>query len=860
MTRHLTCILSAAALTLAACNGSDKGGDDGTDTDVDPSGNGAPPEPVVTIEPALPVTGDAITVQVADVVDPDGDAVTYNVTWKCDDATVQFKPSSPTIAGEKTVRGQTWTVTVVATDGTHAAKAVKTKVTIGNAAPVLDPLTWSPTAPLTNDTITATTKVTDPEGDKITWNWSWKVNGTEVKSGPNVRTFAGTEFDKGDTVVLDVTADDGNGAEVALTTGPIVVGNTAPTPPFVAIVPQTAADGDDLVCGVTFPGYDVDNDTLTYTYSWLQNGLAVTGATTTVSAGDTMPASRTHDGDSWVCLARSNDGTAMSAYQGWDSVTVGDAPPLLLDMALGANFTCASGSDGTPSCWGVNDVGQTEAPSADAVTDLAAGTAHACGIVTDGSIVCWGRAANSRLNAPEGVFSAIAASGAHSCALDTDGLLACWGTDLNGESTPPTDAYLAVAVGYEHGCAIGTDHAIDCWGHDVSGRITPPAGTNFSRIAAGGGHSCAIDAAGGLTCWGDDTAGQATPPAGTFTRVGAGLLHSCAIKADGALACWGDNSVGQLNAPAGDYVNLWAGESHTCAMDGAGAVVCWGDSTGGVLKLPYGEASSISAGAGYQCELDVFGLPLCWGADVSGETYPPYGHFTLLDAGYSHTCAIDENDDAYCWGDNSQGQLAIPAATKFQEIGAGLTHTCGRTLTGDILCWGSSSVLYGQQTPPTGQFIGLAVGGQHNCAWKQDGTVTCWGFNGVTGTALGGQARPPATLLHVSQVVAGSEHSCAIDADTKDMVCWGINFGGRPNGDALDRPGPFKFIAAGDGNTCGIFEDGHTECWGINTLGQNDVPQGVEFTYVTIGTSTICGLDTAGGTWCWGENARTPLH
>src|SRR5262249_17493988 len=112
-----------------------------------------------------------------------------------------------------------------------------------------------------------------------------------------------------------------------------------------------------------------------------------------------------------------------------------------------------------------------------------------------------------------------------------------------------------------------------------------------------------------------------------------------------------------------------------------------------------------------------------------------------------------------------------------------------------------------------------------SCALLADGNTKCWGFNGdgelgngttansLTATAvLGGGGSVTAR-----DVAAGSNHTCAVRADTS-VACWGDNTDGQLGDGTTSAgrlvPGPVSnltdavAIAAGDLHTCTLLADG----------------------------------------------------
>ena len=57
---------------------------------------------------------------------------------------------------------------------------------------------------------------------------------------------------------------------------------------------------------------------------------------------------------------------------------------------------------------------------------------------------------------------------------------------------------------------------------------------------------------------------------------------------------------------------------------------------------------------------------------------------------------------------------------------------------GFVTCWGID--LWGEVTPPEGEFASVSAGGGHTCGVKTEGSVACWGndFVGPSHAARGG--------------------------------------------------------------------------------------------------------------------------
>jgi formylglycine-generating enzyme required for sulfatase activity len=224
-------------------------------------------------------------------------------------------------------RGDVLTCTVTPFDGTDTGTPVSTSITISNGLPTVDSISLTETELFTNSTITVVATGSDPDGDAVTLNYQWLVDGQAVAE--TSATLDGSlYFSKHQTVQAVVTANDTFDNGNAVYSNSITVQNSLPSGLVVTIDPIEAdVDRDDLLCSITAPATDADGDLVTYSFSWdvtnslIYNGPYTGALFTSVYDGDMIPSSETDTGEYWTCSVVPSDGEA-SALAATDDVHV----------------------------------------------------------------------------------------------------------------------------------------------------------------------------------------------------------------------------------------------------------------------------------------------------------------------------------------------------------------------------------------------------------------------------------------------------------------------------------------------------------------------------------------------------------
>ncbi len=288
----------------------------------------------VSITPNTPKTNDTLSVSLDTITDPDGDTVTPTYQWKKNGTNITGATGASlnlATAGNGD-RGDKISVVVTGSDGTTSTAVESAQVTIQNSTPVISSVTITPTNPGTNSTLTANVTATDADGDTINKSYIWKKNGTTIsgQTGATLDLSVAGNGDKGDQITVTVTADDGINSSAGTTSTAVTVGNTAPSISSVTITPSSPKTNDLLTANVT--ASDADNDTLTYSYVWKNNGSVLVGET-----GKTLnlaTAANGDKGDQITVTVTANDGTANSTPVTSTAVTVGNTAPSISSVTI----------------------------------------------------------------------------------------------------------------------------------------------------------------------------------------------------------------------------------------------------------------------------------------------------------------------------------------------------------------------------------------------------------------------------------------------------------------------------------------------------------------------------------------------
>jgi len=276
--------------------------------------NSAPSYTSAALSTTSPAEGETLVVTTLGGIDVDGDSILNSVVWSINGI---YLPTGlqATLNSSLFGKGDTIYALVQPTDGTDTGVAVQSDTAVVvNTPPEVSDVTIAPTLELyTDSVVNPVVTASDADGDSITYDLSWSVNGVVVSDASVL--YGELFFDRDDAVSLVVTPHDDEVAGTAQSmAAPVVVANKPPETPGVGIEPSDALEGvDDLVCSHTDAG-DADGDTVTHSIIWRADGSIYTDATETSVPGDTIPAAETIGVAEWTCHVTPHDGFEAGEY------------------------------------------------------------------------------------------------------------------------------------------------------------------------------------------------------------------------------------------------------------------------------------------------------------------------------------------------------------------------------------------------------------------------------------------------------------------------------------------------------------------------------------------------------------------
>ena len=319
----------------------------------------------------------------------------------------------------------------------------------------------------------------------------------------------------------------------------------------------------------------------------------------------------------------------------------------IIQVALGAKYTCALKSNGSVWCWGegyrrqlgndsrndshspravngINNTGQLNG-----VVQISVGYVHSCALGSNGQVSCWGD------------------NGKHKLGHDGANTKSGYPRTVNiSEDGPPLEGIVQISCGLHHTCALTSEGKVWCWGNNQGGTLGNGVSGGYNSKET---YPVAVR----------DSSGTAGSTLSGVIQVSTGFSSSCALKRDGTVYCWGASSLGTsssyltsnyplhvsrlssvkaITQSRGSIVN----KDVKCALDSHGRAKCWGTNQRG--QMARGEVNIGSSILGSVHNPSNIGLPeTIRASSTSGNT--ALEGVVEIRGGASHTCALMQSPE-----------------------------------------------------------------------------------------------------------------------------------------------------------------------------------------------------------------------
>ena len=284
--------------------------------------NTPPTAPAVALEPAEPTAPRGVSLAIRKPSsDRDGDPVVYRYAWTRDG--VLTSHDTAVIPPGVMRHGETWRVEVTPFDGEDRGEPVVASAVVKNTAPVSPSVVLVPPSPATGEPVVCDAHAPERDADQepITVRTRWYRNDHEVAIAEASTALPANVVRRGEKWRCEAWSFDGT-VESAHVSAELTVRNSAPSAPVLVVEPEIPRRGDDLLCRIQVSSTDIDDDPVTYAYSWTRNDRPMPPGPDPAR----VEAAGISKGERWRCTAIPSDGTAAGAAATAER-TVANSPP-----------------------------------------------------------------------------------------------------------------------------------------------------------------------------------------------------------------------------------------------------------------------------------------------------------------------------------------------------------------------------------------------------------------------------------------------------------------------------------------------------------------------------------------------------
>ncbi len=222
----------------------------------------------VRFVPLRPATGETLRAS-AHSSEADDDPLSFDFVWTVGGQ--RLAQRGPEITLTRARKGDSIEVTVTASNGQALSAPFSASTRVANQAPRLERIRLEPNGPITvGREVTAHPEADDADGDLISFQYSWRVNGNTIAEfGPVLST---ADLRRGDTLVVQVVASDGEDDSDAVEGPKITLANAPPI-----IISKPGGAGEDGVFRYKVRAEDPDRDrVLRFSLATAPPGMTIT--------------------------------------------------------------------------------------------------------------------------------------------------------------------------------------------------------------------------------------------------------------------------------------------------------------------------------------------------------------------------------------------------------------------------------------------------------------------------------------------------------------------------------------------------------------------------------------------------------
>jgi hypothetical protein len=293
--------------------------------------NTAPTAASPAITPASPTVTTALTADYT-YADADGDAESgTEIRWFRNGVEQTALANLRTVPAGTATKGQTWYFTVRPRDGADFGTAVQAAtVTIANSSPTASQAEVTPSNPRATDTLTASYRYSDPDGDSQSGSTiRWFRNNNEDTSLRNSLTVPPSKLSKGQSWRFTIAPSDGTATGTTVNSTTVTIRNSAPVATNPVITPAAPNAGEALTASYSYA--DADGDAQSGSeLRWFKNGVEQTS----LFGSATVPAGVTIRGERWTFSIRPRDGTDFGTQLTSPAVSIANGVPLASNLAI----------------------------------------------------------------------------------------------------------------------------------------------------------------------------------------------------------------------------------------------------------------------------------------------------------------------------------------------------------------------------------------------------------------------------------------------------------------------------------------------------------------------------------------------